>query len=285
MHSKSHLIFEFSLFLFLCLMILGLPLGTFYYSLKRNFRIRLFNFADNIIVIFFTGYMFFFLFIFVFFSLNLPKAGNLYQRLMTSGITTEAKIFYQAFRPGPMSFEVGVDFFDLSGTQHKHFVQLDPVNYFLISKERSLRIHYHQDAPEKIILDDFPPRINPMEIILIFSSGLLLVIGCCMWIKRNKICSVCQDLNTHVEIRTSNDLRKILEMAQRYVADGTLSVLHESTPASSPFDRINPDGPWFKDLEYLFQCNTCRIEFGLSCRPFRKGQGPYTGTAGRWSPK
>lgn len=228
--------------------------------------------------------MAFFLALFVFFSLRLLQTENLYKRLMTSGIATEAKIFFQGFHPGPMAMEVGIDFFDLSGKQHKNFVDLDPVNYFLISNESSLRIHYHHDAPEEIILDDFPPRINPAEIILIFSSGLLLVTGGCMWIKRKKICPICQELNTQVEIQTPKDLRMILKIAQSYVADGTLSVQHERTPASFPFGRINPDGPWLKELEYLFRCNTCRMEFGLSSRPFRKGQGPFTGTAGRWSP-
>jgi hypothetical protein len=116
---------------------------------------------------------------------------------MTSGIATEAKIFYQGYRVGPMALEVGVDFLDLSGKQHKNFVDLDPVNYLLISKERSLRIRYHNDDPEEIILDEFPPHINLAEIILIFSSGLLLVTGGCMWIKRNKTCPDCRELNTH----------------------------------------------------------------------------------------
>lgn len=285
MISNSHLIFQFALLTFEYLIIIGFSLGLFYYSLRRNFKTRLFNFNDSISVIFFVGYMAFFLVIFFFFSLSLLQSGNPYKHLMTSGIASEAKIFYQGYRAGSMALKVGVDFFDLSGKQHKNFVDLDPVNYFLISKERSLRIHYHNDDPEKIILDEFPPRINPAEIILIFSSGLLLVTGVCMWIKRNKTCPVCRELNTHLEIRTPNDLRKILKMMKRYVADGTLLVLQERTPASFPFDRINPDGPWLKELEYLFRCNTCRMEFGLSCRPFRKGHGPYTGTAGRWSPK
>ena len=256
-----------------------------YYSLRRNFRAKLFNFNDKISVFFFVGYMAFFLVLFIFFSLSLLQTENLYKRLMTSGIATDAKIFYQGYRVGPMALEVGVDFYDLSGKRNKNFVDLDPVNYFLISKERSLRIRYHNDDPEEIILDEFPPRINLLEITQIFSSGLLLLIGFCMWIKRNKVCSICQELNTNVEIWTSNDLRKILKMVQRYVADGTVSVLHERTPMSSPFDQINPDGPWLNDLEYLFQCNTCRVEFGLSCRPFRKDQAPFTGTAGRWAPK
>ncbi|OEU64549.1 MAG: hypothetical protein BA867_05750 [Desulfobacterales bacterium S5133MH16] len=105
-----------------------------------------------------------------------------------------------------------------------------------------------------------------------------------MWMRRNYICKSCRKLNTHIIIRTPHDLKRVLKMVNKHVADGTVCVLQKKTPRSNPFNWVRPDGPWTKDLEYLFRCNTCYMEFGLSSRPFRLDVGPFVGTGGNWGP-
>jgi hypothetical protein len=267
------------------LIIPGFALVMFIYHFKRKFRSKLFNFKKSFPVTMFVFFMAFFLIMSVMFASKLLHTGDFYHYLMATGVPAKAKVFYSGFDPYGMVLEVGVEFLSSSGEELKHYVVVDPVNYTRLFNIQSLRIHYQDDDPAEIILDDFPPCLNPFDFIILFSSILLLITGAFMWTRRDYVCPRCRELHINVNIRTPHDLRKVLKMVHRHVVNGTVSVLHDRTPTSAPFNRINPDGPWKEELEYLFRCNTCWKEFGLSSITFSTDDVSFAGAGGRWSPK
>lgn len=273
------------------LIMLGLSIFIFAYHKKRKFRTSLANFKNAVFISLFVFCMILSLTIVVMFSLQHFQRTMLYDELMTSGVAAEGKIFYRGIKckyyrsEKYLRFELGVFFYDPSGKKLKVFIDVDPFNYARLSKQYTLWIHYQRHNPKRIILDDFPPLVDPKDIIPVFSFGLIFVTGVFMWMRRNYICKSCRRLNTHVAIRTPYDLKRVLKMVSKHVADGTVCVLQKKTPRSDPFNCVRPDGPWTKDLEYLFRCNTCYMEFGLSSRTFRLDVGPFVGTGGNWRPQ
>jgi len=277
-----------------CVLVLGLSVFIFVYHKKRKFQTRLVKFRTgfkNVLPIFiFLFCMLLALTMVLMHSLQHLQQIRLYDELTTSGVTARGKILYrnitcEYYRANEYyNFEMGVSFYDSSGKRQQTLIYVDPFNYKRLSEQVSVWIQYQWDDPKIIIFPDFPPGVDPKGAIRVFSFGLIFVTGVLIWMRRNYVCQSCQELNLHIPIRSSRDLKRVLRMLKRHVGDGTVCVLRKNAN-SVPFNWILSEGPCSNDLEYLFRCNSCYAEFGLTSRPFRQTDAPFMGQGGNWGPQ
>lgn len=94
----------------------------------------------------------------------------------------------------------------------------------------------------------------------------------------NPTCEKCSDLQNRFEIRTPEELTKVIRVARANLADGTLSDITQ--PAHSPtsaFSKLAETAPWPDYVEHYFRCTTCGYGFRLSADTLH-------GAGGEWEP-
>jgi hypothetical protein len=95
-------------------------------------------------------------------------------------------------------------------------------------------------------------------------------------------CEKCSDVKKIIRIKSSQDLKDIIDITRMLVNDGVLIVPDNNcnkNHASSytPFNNLPNEGPWDDYLKYIFKCIYCGQLFSLSVETFH-------GVGGMWEP-
>jgi hypothetical protein len=88
-------------------------------------------------------------------------------------------------------------------------------------------------------------------------------------------CIQCQQLPRHFDIRTPDDLRKVISIAQQAVGDGIIEEI-DFKDWNEPFSNVNPSGPWDDIVGHRFRCRHCSRNFELTAETYHGSGGAWT---------
>jgi hypothetical protein len=91
-------------------------------------------------------------------------------------------------------------------------------------------------------------------------------------------CNRCSDLQRELVVESPGQLRDLVRLVQKHLAEGTLEERQsqEAFGSTAPFNSVPEEGPWPDYLLYTFQCTSCDSRFRLETET-------YHGAGGRWS--